>query len=308
MRVKIMMKYHLMMYQNLQINQRKKKLLEFSEFMDSTLEFAGATKRKAQEFGEKTKVKAKELGEKTKEKAKELGEKTKEKANELKDKAQKRAKEAEELALLLVEEVHEDMHRINSPFEIPTKTRQKIWHFITFPVLVVCYYTIPNLNTWGKQWWPLSITLSLCWITGWVYLMVELANAMGCIIGVHPVIMGLTILAVGTSFPDFISSIYSAKAGSGDMAVANCLGSNIFDVLLCLGLPWLLSSITSAGAPIHLHEALNGLFVCMALSWIFTVGGLWRLKLEKAAGIFLLCSFGMWILYVCLNSYNKIPF
>jgi len=266
--------------------KKKKNLLEFSEIIDQTKELAETTKRKAHEFGEKTK----------------------EKASELKDKAQKKAKEAELLALELVDEVHQDMHKIRSPFDWPSTLRKRVWHVIGFPVALICHYTIPNLNIWGKKWWPLSIIISLAWISGFVYLMVELANSMGCILNVHPVVMGLTVLAVGTSFPDFISSIYSAKAGYGDMAVANCLGSNIFDVLLCLGLPWFLSSVTSRGTPIHLHEDLTGLFVWLALSWIFTVASLWRLKLEKISGSLLLGSFGVWILYVCLHSYRAIPF
>jgi len=267
------------------------------KFFDSTREFAETTKRRAQE-----------LGEKTREKAKELQEKTKEKAHELKDKATKTAKEAELLALELVDEAHQDMHSVQSPFEWPKTNRKRAWHVIGFPVYIVCYFTIPNLNSYGKQWWPLSIFVSLSWITGFVYLMVELANAMGCILGVHPVVMGLTILAVGTSFPDFISSIYAAKAGSGDMALANCLGSNIFDVLLCLGLPWFLSSVTSLGTPIHLHEELTGLFVWLALSWAFAVAALWRLQFERRPGILLLVAFGVWVLYVFLHSYNVIPF
>lgn len=45
--------------------------------------------------------------------------------------------------------------------------------------------------------------------------MVQVATAAGCIIHMSPVVMGLTVLAVGTSFPDFMSSLYAAKAGKG---------------------------------------------------------------------------------------------
>ena len=65
---------------------------------------------------------------------------------------------------------------------------------------------------------------------------ITLANA----VGVPPVIVALTILAPGTSVPDMISSVVVAKQGRGGMAVANAVGSNIFDILIGLGLPWLL--------------------------------------------------------------------
>jgi len=51
--------------------------------------------------------------------------------------------------------------------------------------------------------------------------------------------MGTLVLAAGTSVPDALSSISVAQAGQGDMAVANAVGSNVFDIFLGLGLPWL---------------------------------------------------------------------
>ena len=51
--------------------------------------------------------------------------------------------------------------------------------------------------------------------------------------------MGTTVLAAGTSIPDALSSIAVAKDGLANMAVANAVGSNVFDIWLGLGLPWL---------------------------------------------------------------------
>merc|ERR1712185_322198 len=53
---------------------------------------------------------------------------------------------------------------------------------------------------------------------------------------------GLVFLAAGTSVPDALGSIAVAKQGEGDMAVANAFGSNVFDILLGLGVPWFLST------------------------------------------------------------------
>lgn len=51
--------------------------------------------------------------------------------------------------------------------------------------------------------------------------------------------MGLTVLAAGTSVPDLITSVIVARQGEGDMAVSSSIGSNIFDVLVGLPVPWL---------------------------------------------------------------------
>merc|ERR1712054_177625 len=51
---------------------------------------------------------------------------------------------------------------------------------------------------------------------------------------------GLFILAAGTSIPDCLSSVAVARRGHGDMAVSSSIGSNIFDILIGLPVPWFL--------------------------------------------------------------------
>ena len=48
----------------------------------------------------------------------------------------------------------------------------------------------------------------------------------------------LNLFPAGVSVPDALSSIAVIKEGYGDMAVSNAVGSNVFDILVCLGLPW----------------------------------------------------------------------
>jgi Ca2+/Na+ antiporter len=77
----------------------------------------------------------------------------------------------------------------------------------------------------------------------------------GDVAGIPSVIMGLTFLAAGTSIPDALSSIYVAKLGHGDMAVSSSIGSNIFDILVGLPLPWLLkTAIVEPGATVNIQS------------------------------------------------------
>ncbi|XP_063223355.1 sodium/potassium/calcium exchanger 4-like isoform X2 [Bacillus rossius redtenbacheri] len=55
-------------------------------------------------------------------------------------------------------------------------------------------------------------------------------------------VMGITFLAAGTSVPEAVSSVIVTNQGHGSMGISNSIGSNTFDILLCLGLPWLLKS------------------------------------------------------------------
>jgi len=68
-------------------------------------------------------------------------------------------------------------------------------------------------------------------------------------LGIPQVVMGLTFLAAGTSVPDLLSSVIVAKQGEGDMAVSSSVGSNIFDILVGLPLPWLSYAIYT-GKPV----------------------------------------------------------
>lgn len=61
--------------------------------------------------------------------------------------------------------------------------------------------------------------------------------------------MGLTFLAAGTSVPEAVSSVIVTNQGHGSMGISNSIASNTFDVLLCLGLPWLIKSLAFPAVP-----------------------------------------------------------
>ena len=67
-------------------------------------------------------------------------------------------------------------------------------------------------------------------------------------LGMSDRLVGLTIVALGTSLPELIAGIIAARRGHSDLAVGNVLGSNIFNTFLCLGAAGLTGSV---GAPIH---------------------------------------------------------
>lgn len=79
--------------------------------------------------------------------------------------------------------------------------------------------------------------ISILWIGLFSYFMVWWASSLGWAFGIPDVVMGLTILAAGTSVPDLLTSIAVTRNGEGDMAVSSSIGSNIFDVTMGLPLP-----------------------------------------------------------------------
>lgn len=83
-----------------------------------------------------------------------------------------------------------------------------------------------------------AFTVSIALIVALSYILVESTIVFSAGIGLPPVIVALTLLAAGTSAPDLMSSVEVAREGRGGMAVANAVGSNTFDLLIGLALPW----------------------------------------------------------------------
>lgn len=112
------------------------------------------------------------------------------------------------------------------------------WH-IVFPIHYMCRLTMVDVKQEKyKNWYPITFLISMVWISFYSYFMVWMITIIGYTLGIPDTVMGLTFVAAGVSVPDALSSIAVIKEGYGDMAVSNAVGSNVFDILICLGLPW----------------------------------------------------------------------
>jgi Ca2+/Na+ antiporter len=113
--------------------------------------------------------------------------------------------------------------------------------------------------------------------------------------------VALTVLAAGTSVPDLFASVVVARKGRGDMAVANAIGSNVFDILIGLGLPWLLVLIFQGGAiTIGTADLLTSTFLLVgtvALLFAFLTTGH---KLTRREGAILVLVYAIYVLWVWL--------
>eukprot|EP00614_Pseudopedinella_elastica_P030687 CAMPEP_0172615970 /NCGR_PEP_ID=MMETSP1068-20121228/62620_1 /TAXON_ID=35684 /ORGANISM="Pseudopedinella elastica, Strain CCMP716" /LENGTH=745 /DNA_ID=CAMNT_0013421271 /DNA_START=167 /DNA_END=2404 /DNA_ORIENTATION=- len=145
--------------------------------------------------------------------------------------------------------------------------RAKIFFVITLP-LQLFFCLVPDCRPPGKEHLCyFSFIGAICEIGVLSILMVELATTFGATLGIPDVIMGLTILAAGTSVPDLLSSVIVAKQGHGDMAVSSSIGSNIFDVAFGLPVPWLFYSIATLANDCNCGVVVgsDGLFVSLVV-------------------------------------------
>ncbi|XP_064074871.1 probable sodium/potassium/calcium exchanger CG1090 [Vanessa tameamea] len=138
--------------------------------------------------------------------------------------------------------------------------------YVAYPVHWSCRHTMPDCR---GRWYPITFIISMLWISFYSYFMVWMITIIGYTLGIPDTVMGLTFVAAGVSVPDALSSLAVIKEGYGDMAVSNAVGSNVFDILVCLGLPWFIqTAIIQPGS--HVNVISKGL-IYSTLSLFSTV-------------------------------------
>ncbi|XP_063326184.1 sodium/potassium/calcium exchanger 2-like isoform X6 [Pelmatolapia mariae] len=166
-------------------------------------------------------------------------------------------------------ETAEDEEEEDQPLSLswPESSRKRFTYLLIMPIVLPLWLTLPDVRkTSSKKFFPITFLGAICWIAGFSYLMVWWAHQVGETIGITEEIMGLTILAAGTSIPDLITSVIVARKGLGDMAVSSSVGSNIFDITVGLPLPWLLWSLFKGLRPVQVSS--NGLFCAIVLLFL----------------------------------------
>nr|XP_033806762.1 sodium/potassium/calcium exchanger 4 isoform X2 [Geotrypetes seraphini] len=200
-----------------------------------------------------------------------------------------------------------------SPFSVPAGCANKLKWFFSWPLICVMYFTIPNCN---KPRWEnlfmLTFILSTLWIAIFSYIMVWMVTVIGYTLGIPDVIMGITFLAAGTSVPDCMASLIVARQGLGDMAVSNSIGSNVFDILVGLGVPWgLKTMVLDYGSNVRINSrgliySVILLLGSVALSVIGIHVNKW--KLDKKLGFYLMFLYAIFLFFSVLIEFNVFTF
>lgn len=121
---------------------------------------------------------------------------------------------------------------------------------------------------------------------------VDAATAIAQIIGLSEKFIGLTIVALGTSLPELVTSVTAAKKGNADIAIGNIVGSNIFNILFVLGTSALIIPITFE--PSFAIDTIISIAAGVLL-WIATIG---KKKLTRPWGIFMVVCYAAYFVYL----------
>lgn len=125
---------------------------------------------------------------------------------------------------------------------------------------------------------------------------VDAATFVARTFGVSDAVIGLTIVACGTSMPELATSVVAAKNGQSALAIGNVLGSNVFNILMVLGLTGLISPLQINGIT-NIDLILQ--FAAVALVWLFSYT---KFKVERWEGALLSLVFLTYLTWLVVNA------
>lgn len=125
---------------------------------------------------------------------------------------------------------------------------------------------------------------------------VDAATEIAKMIGMSEKFIGLTIVALGTSLPELVTSLTAAHKGNADMAIGNIVGSNIFNILFVLG-------ISSVIVPVLFPQnfLVDGIIAIIAVL-IFWIYALLFKRLDRKSGIIMLVTYAVYFAYLVIKS------
>ena len=129
--------------------------------------------------------------------------------------------------------------------------------------------------------------------------LVDSAVAFARAFGVSDLVIGLTIIAAGTSMPEVATSIMAAIRGERDIAVGNVIGSNTFNILGCLGLSGIVSANGLGIAPAVLNFDI-WVMIAVAIACLPVL--LLRRQIGRKRGLLFLAYYGAYVVYLVLGA------
>ena len=124
---------------------------------------------------------------------------------------------------------------------------------------------------------------------------VDSASKIAAQFGMSDNLIGLTVVAFGTSLPELVTSVVAAKKNEVDMALGNVIGSNIFNILLVLGVAAAISPVA------FVMENIVDIVVLVVMSLIVWWFAWSKQKITRGEGIIVLFMYAIYVVYICIR-------
>lgn len=173
--------------------------------------------------------------------------------------------------------------------------------FVGFMILTV-RDALANRTDAAKEFQMLSPLRSIIYIAGGLAaivwggdLVVDSASQIALSFGLSQTLVGLTVVALGTSLPELVTSVVASRKGENGLALGNVIGSNIFNVLMVLGL-------SAAVSPIRVNTFAvidaTCLVVFSAIAWLLCRS---KERISRVEGVTMLGIYAAYLVYICVR-------
>ena len=149
-----------------------------------------------------------------------------------------------------------------------------------------------QLNPWLSV---LYLVVGLAMLVAGSNLFVDSASSVAYALGISEGVVGLTVVAGGTSLPELATSVVAARKGQSAIAIGNVIGSNVFNILMILGLTATISPLQIQGIT-TLDMAV--MLLSVALVWLFSFT---RFTVERWEGALLVGGYGVYLWWLISN-------
>jgi Ca2+/Na+ antiporter len=186
--------------------------------------------------------------------------------------------------------------------------RDQAWSLSNFTTKITSYLFFPLKNGFNGLHIVYNVLFSIFLVVVSSGYMVDFATKLATLLNIPSALIGVTILAAGTSVPDLLASIKTAREGFADTAVTNAVGSNVFDVLGNLGLTYTVAAIFTAGIPIAVDiTALQSSIILLIASSIVLLMVFFAKKfhISKPISVLLMVSYILYLIFICYTTLNK---
>ena len=124
---------------------------------------------------------------------------------------------------------------------------------------------------------------------------VDSASNIAAKFGMSQTLIGLTIVSVGTSLPELVTSIVAARKNEVDMALGNAIGSNVFNILFVLGIAGALSPMA------FLTENVIDIVILVVFSLIVWLFAWTKKEIKRGEGLIMVLLYVLYVVYICMR-------
>ena len=163
-------------------------------------------------------------------------------------------------------------------------------------LLIYCYYLINSdyeLEEMEYSNRKNIITFSLLGFLGLGFgshFFVEGAVGLAEFFGISSIVIGMTIVAIGTSLPELATTLVAIRKGESSLAIGNIIGSNIMNIVAVLGVSFMIKEISSTSISINNQLTVMALLTCLLFIMLFLNN-----RLSRSIGVIFLMIYSIFI-------------